>query len=287
MSNIRWYWNRIKSYAGRPRTVIQQQAVIVREEDLYDPPLFVLGAHRSGTSLLRRMLNSHPEIACPPESFIIAHYAKMMDDDLCRAGYEGFGYDPEAMRRDLEWRARSLREAFRIAQKKLIWADKTPHYLPVAEEIDRLFDRKPRYLLIYRHPCSIVHSIFMRGWKFNDTEDIFESAVEYVRDSIDRMQQFESAHADRCAHVVYRRLCADPKTELGVALAKLDLEFHPDMLKFGEMPHNFGLEDPVVRGKPTIEISEGAWQGWSAARKRRAIEAFGPRVMELDYWADL
>lgn len=284
MTNAGWYWNRIKSYIGRPRTVIQQQAVIIRDDDICDRPLFILGAHRSGTSLLRRMVNSHPEIACPPESFMIAQYAKMMDDDLCRAGYDGFGYDLEAMRQDLEWRARSLHEAFRIAQGKQIWADKTPHYLSVADDIDRLFNRRPRYLLIYRHPCSIVHSIYKRGWKFNDIDDPFEAAIEYVRESMARLQEFESTHSDRCASIDYRQLCHDPERELRRSLEKLDLRYDSDMLDFGNKPHNFGLEDPVIRGKPTIEISEGAWESWSRAKKQRAAAAFGPRAMELDYW---
>ena len=35
------------------------------------PPIFILGCQRSGTSLIRRILDSHSSIACPPESGFI------------------------------------------------------------------------------------------------------------------------------------------------------------------------------------------------------------------------
>src|SRR3954462_15908459 len=37
-------------------------------------PAFLVGCHRSGTTLLRRLLDSHPHIACPPESKFIAGF---------------------------------------------------------------------------------------------------------------------------------------------------------------------------------------------------------------------
>ena len=37
-------------------------------------PLFIVGVHRSGTTLLRYMLNSHPRIYIPPESDFIPRF---------------------------------------------------------------------------------------------------------------------------------------------------------------------------------------------------------------------
>ncbi|MEO8322834.1 MAG: sulfotransferase, partial [Actinomycetota bacterium] len=40
-----------------------------------DTPFFIVGSARSGTTLLRMMLNAHPEVALPPESrFIVELY---------------------------------------------------------------------------------------------------------------------------------------------------------------------------------------------------------------------
>jgi hypothetical protein len=37
-------------------------------------PFFLIGCARSGTTLLRTMLNHHPEVAIPPESFFLIDY---------------------------------------------------------------------------------------------------------------------------------------------------------------------------------------------------------------------
>ncbi|MXP15375.1 hypothetical protein GRI44_11505 [Altererythrobacter confluentis] len=284
MGALRWHYNRIKSYIGRPRMIMQQHAVVVSDHDACPHPLFVLGAHRSGTSLLRRMLNSHPEIACPPESFFIAHYAAMLDDDLVQAGYDGLGYDADAMRDDLARKASELHEAFRIAQGKAIWADKTPQYLGCADAIDRLFGHRPKYLLIYRHPCDIVHSLHQRGWKQNDIADPFEAQLVYVQQSIARLNAFHAAHGARAARFDYRELCENPQQTLTAAMAHIGLAFDPAMLDFGSKEHNFGLEDPVVRGKSRIEASHGAWRSWTKGQKQRAVAAFGEHALDDVYW---
>lgn len=283
MSSLRWYYNRIKAYIGRPRTVIQQKAVVLRDLDRCEHPLFLMGIHRSGTSLLRRMVNSHPQIACPPESFFMANYVAMLDDALCAAGYEGFGYDREAMREDLAHKAGELHEAFRISQGKPIWADKTPQYVAIAEDLDRLFARRPRYLLIYRHPLDIAFSLYARGWRHNDAEDLFEGTLAYIHESMARLNSFYAAHEDRCARFDYHDLCHTPEATLGRALEKIGLAFDPAMLAFANQDHNFGVEDPVIRGKRTIEESAGAWKSWSDERKQRAVELFGPQVLEDRY----
>lgn len=283
-SGLRWYWNRIKSYIGRPRLIIQQKPVILDDHEPCQHPIFILGAHRSGTSLLRRMLNSHPEIACPPESFFIAHYAAMQDEELCIAGYDGLGYDREAMRADLARKASELHEAFRISQSKAIWADKTPQYLAIAEQIDVLFARQPRYLLIYRHPCDIVHSLHKRGWKQNEIEDDFDAALHYVHLSIKRLDAFFAAHPGRCARFDYKDLCCTTETTLRTALDQIGLAYDPAMLDFADRQHNYGLEDPVIHGQPKIKESSGAWRSWNSSQMERAIAIFGPRAREDIYW---
>jgi hypothetical protein len=121
-----WYWNRVKTYVGRPRMIVQTKPVVIGDDDRCESPIFIVGAHRSGTSLVRRLFNSHREIACPPESFFIANYAAMLDDRFVGAGYEAFGYSAEEARADIARKASELHEAYRIATGKSIWADKTP-----------------------------------------------------------------------------------------------------------------------------------------------------------------
>ena len=43
------------------------------------PPFFILGCPRSGTTLLQILIDSHPDIAIPPESFIFDRFGPILD----------------------------------------------------------------------------------------------------------------------------------------------------------------------------------------------------------------
>lgn len=284
MEKFAWYYNRIKSYVGRPRLVIQDKPIVLDTADRCDSPIFLIGVHRSGTSLVRRMFNSHPDIACPPESFFMKTYVEMLDDELTEAGYSGFGYDKEEMRQMLARQASDLHEAYRISQGKSIWADKTPRYVFQIDGLDRLFAHKARFVLILRHPGDVVASNFTRGWTFTENDDPFESAVEHVQQGNQAMLAFESAHPDRCARIHYEAMCDDPETVLTQAMTQIGLEYDPEMLRFGEKSHNYGLEDPVVRGKTTIEASSGYWKSLTPEQQGRLVDVFGPELHSDWYW---
>ena len=53
-----------------------------------DPVLFVGGVERSGTTLLRNMLDAHPLLALPDESYFIRNVYK----ELCRRGQAGAAF---------------------------------------------------------------------------------------------------------------------------------------------------------------------------------------------------
>ncbi|HEX4849128.1 MAG TPA: hypothetical protein VFV30_13370, partial [Novosphingobium sp.] len=80
-----------------------------------------------------------------------------------------------------------------------------------------------------------------------------------------------------CVRIVYCELCVAPEAVLRLALEGLGLglEFDPAMLDFADKDHNFGLEDPVVRGTRTITANSGAWRGLEPAQQARIRETFG------------
>ena len=67
-------------------------------------------------------------------------------------------------------------------------------------------------------------------------------------------------------------------------LSRLGLEFDPGMLDFADKDHNFGLEDPVIRGTKSISLNSGAWRSLTLDQQARIVETFGPRADEALYW---
>ena len=119
------------------------------------PPLLILGVSRSGTTLLRVMLDRSPGIAIPDESFFVPLLARRHGrpvepesflDDLSRiATLRAWGLAPE----DVAARLRpqmstgeaisAIFEAYAAKVGKPRWGDKTPMYMRHLGLLERLF----------------------------------------------------------------------------------------------------------------------------------------------------
>ena len=58
LAGARRSYRRLRAYLGRPRFQIQDRPVILDDQDFCSNPVFLIGVHRSGTSLLRRIVMS-------------------------------------------------------------------------------------------------------------------------------------------------------------------------------------------------------------------------------------
>ena len=118
-------------------------------------PLFVLGVRRSGTTLLRVMLDRSSKIALPDESYFVPQLADRhrgrvdvdaFVDDLRRVGtVREWEVDPDDVRARLR-PAMSTGEAigavyetYAAARGKARWGDKTPMYMQHLRLLERLF----------------------------------------------------------------------------------------------------------------------------------------------------
>ena len=125
--------------------------------DATPSPVFIVGAARSGTTLVRSMLGAHPELAIPPESHFLGYlghrYARRswtqgivssVAADVARdAHFRGWGLDPGgAAARVVASQPGSLAETlggffsvYADAEGKRLWGDKTPHYVFILDQL--------------------------------------------------------------------------------------------------------------------------------------------------------
>lgn len=262
---------RARSYISKPRTVRQVAAVPVRDHEPCERPVVVAGIHRSGTSLLRRVLNSHPSIACPPETYFLAHFVAMAEDPDVRAGLVGLGCPPEEQPALLRAWATELHEAHRIAQGKARWADKTPQHHTILPGLRALLGPGAQVVVITRHPLDVVHSIASRGWRLAELDDdLLTNTALYVARGMERIQAFEAVDPG-CHRLAYEDLVTEPETTLRALLGFLDEPWDPTVLEHHRHDHGFGTEDVIVRGTAGFVRNTGTWRALAPADVARIV----------------
>lgn len=151
------------------------------------PPFFIVGADRSGTTLLRLYLNAHSRLAVPSESWFLSDLfaafgprATLDGDDLRRAlrivaehprFQDGWDVYLPALQDELEALApvslatlcdRLFRRQTR-ADDDTRWGDKTPEYVEHLADLDRCFDGA-HYIHLLRDGRDVYLSLAKRRW---------------------------------------------------------------------------------------------------------------------------
>src|ERR1700733_15137177 len=116
-------------------------------QEAHRKPIFVLHTGRSGSTLLRFILDSHPEIACPPETNVAlaCKYLANTWQVLKYAQPENV-HDAGSSTSDAEHAYEAIRKAIDAAFSgylqsvgKVRWCDKSPDAIWDAEILARLY----------------------------------------------------------------------------------------------------------------------------------------------------
>ena len=174
-------------------------------------PIFVVGCQRSGTTLLRLILDSHPAISCGPETRFLQGLAPVTGSDWHRMRLYGFTRD--------DWHRRfaelfgGFQQDYAERRGKTRWADKTPLYALHLGFIEELF---PDALVIHviRDGPDVVASHRDRfGW-WSSIKAV-EKWPRYVRQA---RAWGSAAGAARYLEVRYEDLVGDTEATLRRAL---------------------------------------------------------------------
>lgn len=268
-------------------------------------PVFpmLVGCWRSGTTLLRSVFDSHPDIAVPDETNLLPHVLNRFDghpfdletylyvmrttdryqywgvpDDLLDAA---IAVDPPA----------SLADAVRLTYRAYAWhvgkrgyADKTPGHL---RDMDRIAALLPeaRFVHLIRDGHDVA--IALRAVNFGPSS--IDEAALYWRNRVTSGRALGLALGpERYREFRYEALVADPAGTIRDVCAFLDVAFTDEMLDHERSAHALVAQawNPGVHGSVAEPIRTGV-RDWrremSAAEVARFELVAGGLLDELGY----
>jgi hypothetical protein len=222
-------------------------------------PIIIGGCHRSGTTLIRRILNSHSGIHCGPEvKFFLDFYgpprgvrdymdtarALASEDELL----EFFGAGFVELHRHTAHRAGKPRWADKAPENALYW----PHW-------QRLLGDQWLFIHVVRNPLDTIASLREAGFGDDIPANVLGQVVHYL-DHTRAGMRFGSEHPRRYHQVIYEQLVTSPDETLASLMSFLAEEFELQQLDFNRQHPKPELEDYKINS--TTAIHADSLHGW-------------------------
>ena len=208
---------------GKPAEALAEIDRLVRA------PVFVMCTLRSGSTLMRVLLNSHSQIAAPHELHL-RYISVSLDRKWSVRSMREMGFDQTRLRYML-W-DRILHRELANSGKPII-VDKTPNNVFIAEHLRAAWPDS-RFIFLLRHPAAIAES--RKNW-FQGNIENYDEAQNH-----DLIRRYcEALEANRQKYdgitVRYEELTEDPATQTRRICEFLEVDWEPEMLEYGKKDH--------------------------------------------------
>ncbi|MGP3971194.1 sulfotransferase family protein [Streptomyces sp. 6N223] len=218
---------------GAPVTASARPPARPAIDRLLKAPVFVFSPPRSGSTLLRVVLNSHSQLHAPHETHVRMLTLNLRRRPTVVRAMAGFGHN----RADLEhllW-DRMLHRELQLSGKETI-VEKTPANVFVWRRIATCWP-DARFIFLIRHPASIA-----RSWHEGDpARRPMSKAVPHI---LRYAQTLETARQTLPGLTVrYEDMTEDPKAQTQRICEFLGLDWEPEMVDYGRNDHG-----PYVMG---------------------------------------
>ena len=282
----------MKLAALRPSRLTESRRFARNVAGVAEPPFpvpFICGATRSGTTLLRLMLDSHPEVAIPGETHFVVPMIKQTwrrarsADELAALivssdRWGDFHLDEAELRATLRAVdplncADAVRAFFRLyAEKhgKPRWGDKTPGYVRYMRLIQKTMP-EARFIHIIRDGRDVALSLIPRSWgpsTIGEAANNWRKRIEVAR----RQEPFLNHYLE----VHYEDVLTDTETVLRRVAEFIELEWDPAMLRYHERAGERLAEKARDLHKPWGTISaESRMQSHALAERPPQADRIG------------
>lgn len=266
--------------------------------------IVILGCPRSGTTLLRRIMDAHPDISAPGETYLLTSCARFLHSETVVDGMEvgvlnglGFlGFDGDDVVDRLREFAFSFRQEHAEREGKTRWAEKTAIDAFHVPAIERLCGDHASFVCVVRHGLDVALS--MQDWcaksqaypseihdYVRETPRPLEAFCRAWADATTAICDFADAHPGNAILIRYEDLIADPKAVLSGVFDHLGAEITPELVELALTNRDAkGFSDWKSFSKTEIEAtSVGRWNELSAGTLAGLAPAVNPVLERLGY----
>lgn len=228
-------------------------------------PIFILCTARSGSTLLRYVLDTHPEVFAPAEM----HLGRLCHV-LQRAFVGLMGRDTLATD-DIRRQIDALMSEHTARHGKRVWCEKSVRTVEYLDLVHRLYP-EARYVCLYRGCLDVVRSSLdvaeygFGGYGFEEyvranVGNTVDALINYWHDAVSVIRTFERAHPAQTHAVTYEALVLDTEPTLRGLFEFLQLQWTPELTSaIFSTPHVPGPGDGKILHATAIEprVGKGA-----------------------------
>ena len=202
-------------------------------------PIFLVGCQRSGTTMLRLVLDSHSRIACGPETRFLPDLRRVVGADWERLAR--FGFSRENWLRRIADFFGGVHADYARRRGKARWADKTPLYAMSLDFVTEVFP-DAQIVHVIRDGRDVVVS-HRRRFGYRSAVKCVVKWPRYIRTA---RAVGARLPAQRYLELRYEDAVREPEKTLRGLFEFLGEPWEPGVLEYADKPHD-------VAGKYTTE----------------------------------
>lgn len=223
-------------------------------------PIFIMGTQRSGTTLMRLLLDSHEHIAVGFETGFmraVRGIKEIPDWNYGKDWYRRYGFDEADINSRIRAFYSGIFSDYARAQGKRRWGEKTPLNLRHMAEMAEIFP-EAQFLCMVRHVGAVVASML----RWNNT---YDDAVRYWVTGNARFNDLgPDLGPNRFLLCRYEDLVTDPRTTLQQIMDFLGEPWSDNLLRHHEVQAARGgkmkVEGGTRRDRPLDASGIDAWR---------------------------
>jgi hypothetical protein len=242
-------------------------------------PVFIVGSTRSGTTLMRSIIDAHPAIYCPPcETFLFNSLNTTFNGFIWDDHYDQLPFTREAQ---IQWLRRFVLDLFAHlgeAAGKARWAEKTPSHVFFMEFISEAFPDS-QFIHMVRNGRDVVKSIKNVRWGSKNTVENTRQWVNSIRAG---RRVGTQLGPDRYHEVRFEELIDQREQTLREICRFLGEEWAPQMIDY-HLPKNnsWGLQFAAFDKRRKII---GKYNALTLLDHLAFTAVGGSLMKELGYW---